>query len=72
MVLEGERTVASVAREFGINAGTLGSWVKLFENAPDLRLWAARAGAARSGAAPQDQCRPRFTAISWSMRVIGV
>jgi transposase len=27
MVLEGERTVASVAREFGINAGTLGSWV---------------------------------------------
>ncbi|WP_373294410.1 IS3 family transposase, partial [Nonomuraea glycinis] len=27
MVLEGERTVASVAREFGINASTLGSWV---------------------------------------------
>jgi transposase-like protein len=27
MVLEGERTVASVAREFDINAGTLGSWV---------------------------------------------
>jgi transposase len=27
MVLEGERTVALVAREFGINAGTLGSWV---------------------------------------------
>ncbi|MGW0587811.1 transposase [Streptosporangium sp. NPDC002607] len=27
MVLDGERTVASVAREFGINAGTLGSWV---------------------------------------------
>ncbi|MEV0386151.1 transposase [Nonomuraea sp. NPDC050643] len=26
MVLEGERTVASVAREFDINAGTLGSW----------------------------------------------
>ena len=27
MVLEGERTVASVAREFDINASTLGSWV---------------------------------------------
>ncbi|WP_440082169.1 IS3 family transposase [Streptosporangium sp. LJ11] len=27
MVLEGERTVASVAREFNINASTLGSWV---------------------------------------------
>ncbi|WP_329087759.1 MULTISPECIES: IS3 family transposase [unclassified Streptosporangium] len=27
MVLEGDRTVAAVAREFGINAGTLGSWV---------------------------------------------
>jgi transposase len=27
MVLEGDRTVASVAREFGINASTLGSWV---------------------------------------------
>jgi transposase len=27
MVLEGERTVASVAREFGINPSTLGSWV---------------------------------------------
>lgn len=27
MVLEGERTVTSVAREFGINASTLGSWV---------------------------------------------
>ncbi|WP_084774421.1 transposase [Nonomuraea candida] len=27
MVLEGERTVASVAREFDINAGTLGSRV---------------------------------------------
>ncbi|MFI7643149.1 hypothetical protein [Nonomuraea sp. NPDC049400] len=27
MVLEGERTVASVAREFGINASTLGSRV---------------------------------------------
>ncbi|MFD8531637.1 IS3 family transposase [Streptosporangium canum] len=27
MVLEGDRTVASVAREFDINAGTLGSWV---------------------------------------------
>ena len=26
-VLEGDRTVASVAREFGINATTLGSWV---------------------------------------------
>ncbi|GIH80908.1 hypothetical protein Plo01_73370 [Planobispora longispora] len=27
MVLEGEWTVASVAREFDINASTLGSWV---------------------------------------------
>src|SRR3954471_18934527 len=27
MVLEGQRTVASVAREFGINPSTLGSWV---------------------------------------------
>ncbi|MFI6883737.1 IS3 family transposase [Streptosporangium canum] len=27
MVLEGDRTVASVAREFDINASTLGSWV---------------------------------------------
>ncbi|WP_440099881.1 transposase [Streptosporangium sp. H16] len=27
MVLEGERTGASVAREFDINASTLGSWV---------------------------------------------
>ncbi|WP_433382105.1 transposase [Streptosporangium sp. CA-115845] len=27
MVLEGERTVASVAREFGINPSALGSWV---------------------------------------------
>ncbi|RBQ15775.1 hypothetical protein DP939_34440 [Spongiactinospora rosea] len=27
MVLEGERTVVSVAREFGINASTLGNWV---------------------------------------------
>lgn len=27
MVLEGERTVASVAREFDINASTLGNWV---------------------------------------------
>ncbi|GAA0930372.1 transposase [Nonomuraea longicatena] len=27
MVLEGERTVAAVAREFDINASTLGSWV---------------------------------------------
>ncbi|MGJ6967654.1 transposase [Streptosporangium sp. G11] len=27
MVLEGDHTVAAVAREFGINAGTLGSWV---------------------------------------------
>ncbi|WP_442945999.1 transposase [Nonomuraea sp. LPB2021202275-12-8] len=27
MVLEGDRTVASVAREFGINASTLGTWV---------------------------------------------
>ncbi|MEU7989500.1 hypothetical protein AB0B56_32015 [Streptosporangium canum] len=27
MVLKGERTVASVAREFGINASTLGSWM---------------------------------------------
>jgi transposase len=27
MVLQGERTVASVAREFDINASTLGSWV---------------------------------------------
>lgn len=27
MVLEGDRTVAAVAREFGINASTLGSWV---------------------------------------------
>ncbi|WP_336215931.1 transposase [Nonomuraea sp. LPB2021202275-12-8] len=26
MVLEGDRTVASVAREFDINASTLGSW----------------------------------------------
>src|SRR6478672_4903192 len=27
MALEGERAVASVAREFGINPSTLGSWV---------------------------------------------
>ncbi|MFI0424203.1 transposase [Spongiactinospora sp. 9N601] len=27
MVLEGDRTVVSVAREFDINAGTLGNWV---------------------------------------------
>ncbi|GII05501.1 transposase [Planobispora takensis] len=27
MVLEGERTAAAVAREFGIDASTLGSWV---------------------------------------------
>jgi transposase len=27
MVLEGDRAVAVVAREFGINASTLGSWV---------------------------------------------
>jgi len=27
MVLEGDRTVVSVAREFDINASTLGSWV---------------------------------------------
>jgi transposase len=27
MVLEGDRTVASLAREFDINASTLGSWV---------------------------------------------
>ncbi|MEV0230921.1 transposase [Nonomuraea sp. NPDC050786] len=27
MVLEGERTVTSVVREFGINASTQGSWV---------------------------------------------
>ncbi|MEU0568422.1 transposase [Nonomuraea sp. NPDC005983] len=27
MVLVGERAIASVAREFGINAGTRGSWV---------------------------------------------
>ncbi|MEV0592138.1 transposase, partial [Nonomuraea cavernae] len=27
MVLEGDRTVASVAREFDINASTLGGWV---------------------------------------------
>ncbi|MFC5834880.1 transposase [Nonomuraea insulae] len=27
MVLEGDRTVALVAREFDINAGTLGSWM---------------------------------------------
>ncbi|MEV0595965.1 transposase [Nonomuraea cavernae] len=26
-MLEGERTVASVAREFGINPSTLGGWV---------------------------------------------
>ncbi|MFI6603438.1 transposase [Nonomuraea sp. NPDC050536] len=30
MVLEGERTVASVAREFGINPSTLGSWVNRY------------------------------------------
>lgn len=27
MVLDGDRTVAAVAREFGINASTLGSWL---------------------------------------------
>ncbi|MFI6803209.1 transposase [Streptosporangium canum] len=27
MVLEGDRTVAAAARELGINASTLGSWV---------------------------------------------
>ncbi|MEU6785099.1 transposase [Nonomuraea angiospora] len=27
MVLEGDRTIASVAREFDIKAGTSGSWV---------------------------------------------
>ncbi|MFG1680088.1 transposase [Nonomuraea sp. NPDC049269] len=30
MALEGERTVASVAREFGINASALGSWVNRY------------------------------------------
>ncbi|GAA4977897.1 transposase-like protein [Nonomuraea thailandensis] len=30
MVLEGERTVTSVAREFDINPSTLGSWVSRY------------------------------------------
>ncbi|MEU7828457.1 MULTISPECIES: transposase [unclassified Nonomuraea] len=35
MVLEGERTVASVAHELGINASTLGSWVSRHRIATD-------------------------------------
>ncbi|MEV1244225.1 transposase [Nonomuraea sp. NPDC050022] len=35
MVLEGERTVASVAHELGINASTLDSWVNRHRIAAD-------------------------------------
>ena len=30
MVLEGNRTVAEVAREFGIHDTTLGNWVRVY------------------------------------------
>lgn len=33
MVLEGSRTIAEVAREMGLNPGTLGNWVNTFRKA---------------------------------------
>ncbi len=33
MVIEGNRPVAQVARELGINAGTLGNWVASYRKA---------------------------------------
>jgi transposase len=32
MVLEGDRTVVEVAREFGIHDTTLGNWVRLYKH----------------------------------------
>ncbi|MEV4383824.1 transposase [Streptosporangium sp. NPDC049644] len=49
MVLDGERTVASVAREFGINPGTLGS-----------RIGYAHKAAVRNHRGPSLEC-PRMT-----------
>ena len=48
MVLEGERTVVSVAREFGINASTLGNWVNQYrvEHGRRAAIDPAGAGAA--------------------------
>lgn len=36
MVLDGSRPIAEVARELGINEGTLGNWVALFRKAHPL------------------------------------
>lgn len=33
MVLEGSRPIAEVARELGLNAGTLGNWVSSYRKA---------------------------------------
>lgn len=33
MVLDGTRTIAEVAREMGLNPGTLGNWVNAFQKA---------------------------------------
>ncbi|GAA2847652.1 transposase-like protein [Nonomuraea rubra] len=53
MVLEGDRRVASVAREFDINASTLGNWVNRYRiaHAQDEQPVSGpvRAGPGRSG-----------------------
>lgn len=33
MVLDGHRTIADVARELGLNAGTLGNWIAVYRKA---------------------------------------
>ncbi|MFI6505348.1 transposase, partial [Nonomuraea typhae] len=48
MVLEGDRTVASVAREFDINASTLGSWVNRHRIASAQEEWQPVSGPERA------------------------
>ena len=33
MVIEGDRSIAQIARELGVNAGTLGNWVAQYRKA---------------------------------------
>ncbi|MEV6868972.1 transposase [Streptosporangium subroseum] len=48
MVLEGSRTVAEVAREFGIHDTTLGNWVRVYKHQHDAEETPSLSGPERA------------------------